>query len=181
VTRRPGRSPLVVDPLLDRLAYRCPSGCPAGRTCCVGLVVEVSRREMRVVDSLMDELARLVPALHEADGFANVFVDEPPAVLIEPRDDRGTCPFLFRRGGRALCAIHHLALRTGRDVASVKPAACRHWPLVLEPAGRRVRVTVHPSATRIGCVAPRRSLPGHPTVREAFARELRELARLAAR
>jgi hypothetical protein len=170
---------IVVDPVLDRLAYRCPEGCPAGRTCCVGLAVEVSRREMRVIDSLMDELARLVPRLREDDGFASVFVDEPPSLLIEPRDDGGTCPFLFRRGGRALCSIHHLALATGRDVAKVKPAACRHWPLVLVPAGRRVRVGVDPSAERIGCVAPRADLPGHPTVREAFARELAELTRAA--
>lgn len=171
---------MIVDPLLDRLAYRCPDGCPADRTCCVGLAVELSRREMRAIDSLMDELARLVPRLREADGFANVFVDDPPSVMIEPRDDRGACPFLFRRGGRSLCSIHHLALRTGRDVPAVKPAACRHWPLVLEPAGRRVRVTVHPSAERIGCVAPRAELPGHPSVRDAFAAELAELAGLAA-
>lgn len=133
---------------------------------------------MRAIDSLMDELARLVPRLRDGDGYANVFVEDPPAVLIEPRDDRGTCPFLFRRRGRSLCAIHHLALETGRAVPSVKPAACRHWPLVLAPAGRGVRVTVHPSAERIGCVAPRGRLPGHPSVREAFASELRELARV---
>ena len=39
------------------------------------------------------------------------------------------------------------------------------------------RITVHPSAERIGCVAPRAELPGHPTVREAFAREIAELRR----
>jgi hypothetical protein len=57
----------------------------------------------------------------------------------------------------------------------VKPAACRHWPITLEPAGRTVRVTVQEAATRMGCVAPRRELPGHPTVLEAFRDELAEL------
>jgi hypothetical protein len=167
-----------IDPVLRRLAYRChPDGCPADRTCCVGLVVEVSRREMRIIDSLMDELARVRRALRVRDGYANVFVDDPPTVLIEPRDDRGTCPFLFRRGGHALCAIHDLALRTDREVAWVKPAACRHWPLVLEPYRGRVRVTVHPSAEAIGCVAPARDLPGQPTVYEAFREEIAELRR----
>lgn len=170
-----------VDPLLHRLAYRChPDGCPRDRTCCVGLVVEVTRGEMRVIDSLMDELARLRPSLRVADGYANVFVDDPPGALIEPCDERGTCPFLFRRGQHALCAIHHLAIRTGRNVARVKPAACRHWPLVLEPAGGRVRITVHPNARTIGCVAPRAELPGHPSVAEAFAPEIDELRRRCA-
>ena len=176
MARRSQPIEVVVDPLLRRLAYRChPNGCPADRTCCVGLVVEVSRREMRVIDSLMDELARLRPALRTDDGFANVFVEDSPGMLIEPRDDQGTCPFLFRRSGRALCAIHHLALTTGRDVAAVKPTACRHWPLVLELKRGRVRITVHQSAVKIGCVAPRADLPGQPSVYEAFQDEITEL------
>jgi len=168
---------LTIDPLLDRLAYRCPDGCPAGRTCCIGLAVEVSRREVRAIDSLMDELARLVPSLRADGEFESVFVDDPPSVLIEPRDDRGTCPFLFRRAGKSLCSIHTLALETGRSVPAVKPAACRHWPLVLEPSRGGVRITVHASAAGIGCVAPRAELPGHPSVREAFTREIEELTR----
>lgn len=175
-------SVLAIDPALSRLAYRCfPDGCPRGRTCCIGLAVEVSRREMRVVDSLMDELARVVPALRRGPGFANVFSDDEAGVWqIEPRDDAGRCPFLFGRSGRALCAIHHTALATGREVAAVKPRACRHWPLVLESRARRLRVTVHPSARHMGCVAPVADLPGQPTIREAFASEIAELQRLVA-
>jgi hypothetical protein len=37
---------------------------------------------------------------------------------------------------------------------------------------------VHPNAERIGCVAPLAELPGQPTVRAAFAREIAELRRL---
>lgn len=171
---------VIVDPRLSRLAYRCfPNGCPRGRTCCVGLTVEVSRREMRVVDSLMDELAAVVPALRSAEGFVNVFMDDGDGLQIEPRDEAGTCPFLFTRKGRALCAIHATALRTNRAVAAVKPQACRHWPLVLEARGDRLRITVHPSAERMGCVAPLAELPGQPTVRTAFAAEIAELRRLA--
>ena len=165
-----------LDPCLDRLAYRChPNGCPKDRTCCVGLVIEVSKKEVRVIDSLMDELARVSPALRDGDGYANVFVDDPPALTIEPPDEMGTCPFLFRKDGHALCSIHHVALQTDRDVARVKPAACRHWPLVVEPTDDGVRITVHASAQSIGCVAPRAELPGHPSVREAFAPEIAEL------
>lgn len=172
---------VALHPRLSQLAYRCfPNGCPRGRTCCVGLTVEVSRREMRVVDSLMDELARVVPGLRRGTGFANVFTDDDDGLQIEPRDEAGTCPFLFGRRGRALCAIHDTALRTGRDVAAVKPQSCRHWPLVLEPYRRGVRITVHPSAERMGCVAPLAELPGQPTVREAFAAEIAELRQLAA-
>src|SRR5262249_1475201 len=41
-------TPLVLDRSLSDLAYRCwPDGCPRDRTCCVGLIVEVSRREVR--------------------------------------------------------------------------------------------------------------------------------------
>src|SRR5216117_1942064 len=100
----------VLDPSLTELGYRCyPDGCPRGRTCCVGLVVEVSRREVRAIDTLMDELARLVPALRESRGFANVFVDDAPDLVIESRED-GACPFLFRTRDHALCSIHHVAL-----------------------------------------------------------------------
>ena len=43
----------VLDPKLERYAYRCfPDGCPRDRTCCVGLAVEVSKREVRAIDSL---------------------------------------------------------------------------------------------------------------------------------
>jgi hypothetical protein len=170
---------IAIDPRLSRLAYRCfPNGCPRGRTCCVGLTVEVSRREMRVVDSLMDELARIAPALRRGREFVNVFADDGDGLQIEPQDEAGTCPFLFGRDGRALCAIHDTALRTGRAVAAVKPQACRHWPLVLEARGRGLRITVHPSAQRMGCVAPLAELPGQPSVREAFAAEIAELRRL---
>lgn len=168
---------LVLGRTLDTLAYRCwPDGCPRGRTCCVGLVVEASRHEVRAIDSLMDELARLLPHLRAADGYASVFVDDPPGYVIETGDD-GTCPFLLRTRGHALCAIHHLALRTGRPVTAVKPAACRHWPLLLEVDRGIVRLGVQPAARRIGCVAPRRELPGQPSVREAFAAEIAELCR----
>ena len=171
---------LAIDPRLSRLAYRCfPNGCPRGRTCCVGLIVEVSRREMRVIDSLMDELARVAPGLRRGPEFANVFTDDADGLQIEPRDEEGTCPFLFGRKGRLLCAIHDTAVRTGRDVAAVKPQACRQWPLILEPHGRRLRITVHPKAQSMGCVAPLADLPGQPTVRAAFAREIAELRRLA--
>ena len=179
MTRQTLRIQVDIDPLLERLAYRCyPNGCPRDRTCCVGLAVSVSRREVRVIDALMDELSRLVPALRLADGYADVFADE--AGEIEPRDELGTCPFLFRRRGRALCAIHHVAVTTGRDVAAVKPRACRHWPLVLESHGRRLRVGVHPDAQTIGCVAPLAELPGQPSMRDAFAVEIDELRRIAA-
>jgi len=165
----------VLDRSLTALAYRCyPDGCPRGRTCCVGLAVEVSRREVRAIDTLMDELARVVPALREDGGFANVFVDDPPDLMIESDED-GACPFLFRTRRHALCAIHHVAARSGRAVAAFKPAACRHWPLTLVADGRRVRVTVQPAARGIGCVAPRRELPGQPTVLEAFRAEIEEL------
>ncbi len=173
------RRALSIDPKLSRLAYRCfPDGCPPGRNCCVGITVEVSRREMRVVDSLMDEIARVAPALRRGRAFANVFSDDADGLQIEPRDEAGTCPFLFVRKGHALCAIHHTALATGREVAAVKPSACRHWPLVLQSHGGRLRVSVHPNAERIGCVAPLAELPGQPTVRAAFAREIAELRRL---
>ena len=175
------RLTIEIDPQLSRLAYRCfPDGCPSGRTCCVGLAVAVSQREIRVIDSLMDELARVAPWLREQDGYADVFVDDSTGFQIEPRDDNGTCPFLFRRQGRALCAIHHVAIRTGRTVAEAKPRACRHWPLILEVRSNRVRISVHPDAQAIGCVAPLAQLPGQPTIRAAFAPEIDELRALAA-
>ncbi len=171
------RLSLVLDRSLDELAYRCwPDGCPRDRTCCVGLLVEVSRREVRAIDGLMDELARLLPRLRDGGGYASVFVDDPPGHVIEARDD-GSCPFLLRTSGRALCAIHHLALRTGRAVPAVKPAACRHWPLLLEADRGRARLGVQPAALRMGCVAPRHTLPGQPSVREAFGAEIAELCR----
>jgi hypothetical protein len=171
------RPRLVVDRALDILAYRCwPDGCPRNRTCCVGLVVEASRREVRAIDALMDELARLLPGLRDQDGFASVFVDDPPGYVIEPRDG-GSCPFLLRTRRHALCAIHVLALSTGRRVASVKPAACRHWPLRLDVARGRIRLTVQETARAMGCVAPRRELPGQPSIREAFEPEIAELCR----
>jgi hypothetical protein len=129
----------------------------------------------------MDELARLVPALRDGDGYADVFTPASDGMEIEPRDERGTCPFLFRTRGRALCAIHSAALRIGRDVAAVKPRACRHWPLILQPVRRGLRITVHPEAQRIGCVAPLAELPGQPSMREAFAIEIAELVKLAQR
>lgn len=143
-------------------------------------MVEVSRREIRAIDTLMDELARIVPSLREGDGYANVFVDDSPGAVIESEDDGG-CPFLFRTRRHALCAIHHVALETGRAVTSFKPAACRHWPITLEPDHGCVRITVQPAARQIGCVAPVRELPGHPTVLEAFRDEIAELRAMNAR
>jgi hypothetical protein len=171
----PTRPFVILDRSLTDLAYRCwPDGCPRGRTCCMGLAVEVSRREVRAIDSLMDELARLLPRLRDEDGYANVFIDDSPALLIEP-DERGACPFLLRTRTHALCSIHHLALATGRSVPAHKPASCRHWPLVLAAEGNAVRVLVEPAARRIGCVAPRRELPDQPTVLDAFRAEIDEL------
>jgi hypothetical protein len=168
---------LVLDSSLTRLAYRChPDGCPRGRTCCMGLVVEVSRPEVRAMDTLMDELARLVPSLREGGAYASVFVDDPPGYVIEARDDGG-CPFLFRTRSHALCAIHHLALESGRSVAAYKPTACRHWPITLAAEGDRVRVLVEPAARRMGCVDRVGELPGKPTVLEAFRDEIAALER----
>ena len=166
---------VVVDPSLSALAYRCwPNGCPKDRTCCMGLVVEVSKREVRAIDTMMDELARLVPSLRENGGYASVFVDDPPGLVIESRDD-GSCPFLFRTQGHALCSIHSAAMTSGRAVEDFKPASCRHWPITLVRDGDRVRVTVHEAARRIGCVAPVRQLPGQPTVLEAFEAEIADI------
>lgn len=165
---------MTIDPCLDDLAYRCSEGCPRGRTCCNGLAVEVTRREVRAIDGIMDEVARLVPSLRDGDEYENAFVDDPPDLLVDPRPD-GSCPFLYRTRTRSLCSIHTIALETGRPLPSVKPASCRHWPLLLEPDGRGVRLTVQPAARGIGCVAPRRELPGHPSVREAFREEIEEI------
>ncbi|MBY0276290.1 hypothetical protein K2Z84_13165 [Candidatus Binatia bacterium] len=170
------RPRFLLDPKLERYAYRCfPDGCPRDRTCCVGLAVEVSKREVRAIDSLMDELARIVPTLRCEDGYASVFVDEEPPDLLIESDDDGACPFLYRTKKNALCSIHSLALATGRHVPDVKPAACRHWPVMLERDGNDVRVTVQPHALKIGCVAPRRELPGKPSVLEAYREEIAEM------
>ncbi len=97
---------IELDASLSRLAYRChPHGCPRDRTCCVGLEVAVSRREVSVVDSLMDEVVRLVPRLRQGAGYADVFSEEAGEIHIEPRDERGTCPFLFRTQGHAPYAL----------------------------------------------------------------------------
>ena len=175
--RKPrGPTRFILDAKLERYAYRCfPDGCPRDRTCCVGLAVEVSKREVRVIDSLMDELARIVPTLREDDGYASVFVDEEPPDLLIESDDDGACPFLYRTKKNALCSIHSLAIATGRSVPDVKPAACRHWPVMLERDGDMVRVTVQPHALKIGCVAPRRELPGKPSVLEAYREEIAEM------
>jgi hypothetical protein len=171
------RLPLVIDRSLTELAYRCwPDGCPRDRTCCVGLVVEASRREVRVIDALMDELAKLLPRLREDGGYASLFVEEPGGYVIDSGED-GVCPFLRRTAAHSLCAIHTLALRTGRAVPAVKPAACRHWPLLLDVVRGRAHLGVQPTALRMGCVAPRRTLPGKPSVRDAFGAEIAELCR----
>lgn len=146
----------------------------------MGLVVEVSKREVRAIDTMMDELARLVPSLRENGAYASVFVDDPPGLTIESRDD-GSCPFLFRTQGHALCSIHSQAMASGRAVEDFKPASCRHWPITLVQDGDRVRITVHEAARRIGCVAPLRQLPGQPTVLEAFESEIAEICGTAVR
>ena len=179
MSRKPAKH-FVLDPCLTELAYRCAEGgCPRDRTCCVGLSVEVSRREVRAIDSLMDEVARLVPAVREDSGYQNLFIDDDPDLLIDAGDD-GACPFLYRTRRHALCSIHTIALQTGRSVAAFKPAACRHWPVLLVPSGSAIRVTVQPAALAIGCVAPRHELPGRPTVLEAYRDEIAEMCGAAA-
>lgn len=142
--------------------------------------MSVSRKERSVIDGLMDELARLVPALKQADEYVDVFVDDGGDIEIEPSDEQGTCPFLLPRQGKALCSIHLLGLQSGREIAAIKPRACRHWPLVLKRTGRGVTITIHPSAASIGCIAPLAELPGQPTIAAAFASEIKELQALAA-
>lgn len=123
----------------------------------------------------MDEVAVLVPALRaEEGGYENVFVDDPPDMIIEAHED-GSCPFLRRTKKNSLCSIHTVALKTGRDVPSVKPGACRHWPVTLEQDGGDIRVGLQPTAEKIGCVAPVAELPGHPTVLEAYREEIEEI------
>jgi len=136
---------------------------------------------MRVIDSLMDELERLLPQLRDGEGYVDVFTKEDGSATIEPQDERGRCPFLLLTRDHAWCAIHHLAQQSGRSVVATKPRACRHWPLVLEHGRPGIRITVHPDAVAIGCVAPREELPGHPSIREAFAAEIDELRRFARR
>ncbi len=168
---------VVLDPSLTAFAYRCwPDGCPRGRTCCVGLAVELSRKEVRAIDTLMDELAAVLPHLRDGDGYDNVFVEDPPHFMIESDGD-GACPFLVTTRRHSLCGIHSLALRTGRSVPSVKPAACRHWPVTLDVERGAVRITVQPAAQGIGCVAPVADLPGKPTVLDAFRDEIAEIRR----
>lgn len=168
-----------VDASLSRLAYRCyPNGCPPERNCCIGAAVTVSRAEARRIDGLLDEVTRWLPHLREGEGYADVFVEDGSEMQIEPRDERGTCPFLFQRQSRALCALHHLALQSGRPVSSMKPRSCRHWPLVLELSRQRVRITVHPEARALGCVGLSKDLPGQPSMRVAFAEEIAEICRL---
>lgn len=173
-----------VDPILDRLAYRCtPDGCPASGPagpndcCCIGAVVDVSRAESRRIDAALAGIATLQPRLRDADGLVDVFEPEGHGFTIEAADEQGTCPFLFRRDGRHLCAIHSWAIGAGVEVASIKPRACRLWPLIVEPRNGVRIISIHPEALRIGCVAPRAQLPGHPTVRAAFAAEIAELLR----
>jgi hypothetical protein len=174
VSRKAGPR-FVLDPCLTELAYRCAAGgCPRDRTCCVGLSVEVTRREVRAIDSLMDEVARLVPAVRDDDGYENLFIDDHPDLLIDSGDD-GACPFLYRTRRHALCSIHTVALQTGRSLRAFKPAACRHWPVLLVPSGAAIRVTVQPAALAIGCVAPRAELPDRPTVFEAYRDEIEEM------
>lgn len=168
---------VVLDPSLTALAFRCwPDGCPRGRTCCVGLAVELSRKEVRAIDTMMDELAALLPRLRDGDGYDNVFVEDPPHFMIESDGD-GACPFLVTTRRHSLCGIHTLALRTGRAVPAVKPAACRHWPVTLDVERGAVRITVQPAARDIGCVAPLAELPGQPTVLAAFRDEIAEIER----
>jgi hypothetical protein len=171
---------LVLHRSLRDYAWRCwPDGCPRGRTCCTQLTPEVTRREMRVIDGLMDELVRWQPRLRDAGGWASVFVADDGGYVIEG-DERGACPFLFHTRAHARCALHACALATGREVAAVKPQSCRHWPLVTEPTrDGGVRLRVDPAAERVGCVAPRAALPGHPTIAEAFAAEIAALRRRA--
>ena len=172
------RSSFVFDKSLRDYAYRCwPDGCPRGRTCCVGLTVEVTPREIRAVDGLMDELVPLVPSLQDEDGYVDGFVDDPPGWVIDSDDD-GACPFLMRTKKHSLCSIHNLALKTGRHVPDVKPASCRHWPILLRQEGSRIRVLVQPAAEKIGCVAPVADYPEHPTVLEAYRDELVEICGL---
>jgi hypothetical protein len=170
------RQPTKVDALLDRLAYRCfPDGCPRSRTCCDGAAVEVSRREARRIEAVLPELAALQPRLRDEAGPCDVFGRDGSTLTIEPADESGRCPFLFTRGGRALCAIHSWAADRGEEVSAVKPRACRLWPLTIaQRRGRRV-VTIVPQALSLGCVAPLAELPGQPTVRQAFAAEIAEL------
>ena len=122
----------------------------------------------------MDELSALLPGLREEGGYIDAFADDAPD-RVNDADERGACPFLLRTRKHSLCSIHKLALGTGRRVTDWKPAACRHWPLLLRQEGRRVRVLVQPAAEHIGCVAPAAELPGHPTVLEAYREELIEI------
>ena len=165
----------VFDRSLREFAYRCwPDGCPRGRTCCVGLTVEVSRKEIGAIDSMMDELTTFVPGLRDDEGYIDAFAEDSPQWIIDSGES-GACPFLLKTKKHSLCSIHHRALETGRSVPAVKPAACRHWPILLRSEGSRIRVLVQPAAENIGCVGRRSDYPDHPSVLEAYREELVEI------
>ena len=123
---------------------------------------------------MMDELSALLPGLEDAEGYIDAFAEDSPQWVIEPAES-GACPFVLKTKTNSLCSIHHRALETGRSVPAVKPAACRHWPILLRNEGTRIRVMVQPAAEHIGCVAPRADYPDHPSVLEAYREELAEI------
>src|SRR4029453_5321279 len=147
---------LILDRSLSELAYRCwPDGCPRDRTCCVGLVVETSRREVRVIASLMDGLAALLPRLHDGDAFASVFVEDPPGYVIESSEDGG-CPFLWRTRRHALGAIHTPGLRP-HPAGAVSGAADRDGDGLRRTARPLARTALGPGGVQR---RDRRAVPG---------------------
>ena len=127
-----GRAVIDLDPVLFELDYACAEGCPSGRTCCVGMAVEVSAGETRRIDAALPEIAVFQPALIDGQAYVDYLTDEEHGPTIEYADESGRCSFLYECSGKALCAIHSAALSGSTAVARLKPRACRHWPLVLE-------------------------------------------------
>ena len=144
---------VVVDvDALRTISHRCDPRLCSGSPCCAsGYEVCVDEEEAAAIVGMMPAASRCAEGLATEDGLENVFEELFPGLLVIDTDERGLCVFAYRRGrGPVLCSLHSAAVAAGVDVGSVKPRACRLWPLAMTDS-RPHYLGVDPGAMAFPC------------------------------
>jgi hypothetical protein len=117
-----------------------------GKTCCTTFSVPVEPRDVRRIERVLPELARVRDvgrAVERAGGF---HYREGRQEWLRTRPS-GACVFLSAPAGEPpRCTIHEWALGRGLDHRLYKPEACCLFPLYLVEWGDEVLVTGYGSA-----------------------------------
>jgi len=155
----------------------CAPGLRAAKTrsCCADLDAEPTSAERAAIEAARDELAAFLAPRDPRwrSGPPTLFAGD---VLTRPD---GRCVFAVAGPTGLACALHTLEDSTGRARGTLKPMACRLFPLIVVDLeeGRLLLTAVSPHTARHADLPPPRTFPclrGDTTTEQRLVRGVRD-------